>query len=287
MRTKLIAISVVSFGAGCTNNEPQYVNCATMGPAAMDSCKFTAGEDDGTGNLSRAGVLHVPIKPEADWSVDDRARRAKLQMDVDPSGAVAVPVYRLEHYDLSVEWIVRNLDATNEGTFRINLDGANEEFAYDPSMIMVGDPARDPPPPPLAGNIPTKIPAGGTLSGVFREDQLREAAIDLDQITRGNVNMFAAMLTVQKQAEQFQPVTPLDTTTDPPTGGVPTGPAIPRAAWRQLVRIDVNFNPDRPMEIEFALRVREHIEVVHDKGLNAPAGELMIIDPPYYQASLP
>lgn len=282
---KVIILSV-GFVAACGNNEPQYVSCAAMGAAPMDTCTVVAGEDDGTGNLSRAGVIHVPVKPEGDWKADDRAARARLQMQVDPTGAIAVPVYRLEHYDLSVEWIVHNLEAS-EGTFRVNLDGANEELAYDPSMIMLGDPARDPPPPPLAGNIPTKIGPMASVTGVFREDQLREAAIDLDQITRGNINMFAALLTVQKQADQFQPVTALDTTTDPPTGGVPTGPAIPRAAWRQLIRIDINFNPDHRMQIDYALRLREHTDVVHEEGLNAPAGQLMIIDPPYYQASLP
>jgi hypothetical protein len=279
---KLIVIGLVT---ACGNNEPQYVHCAPMGAAATDICSFVAGEDDGTGVTSRAGVLHVPVKPEADWDAKDRARRGELQMQVDVTGAVAVPVYRLEHYDLSVEWIVRNLTAS-EGTFRIHLNGANEEFAYDPSMIMVAD-DEDPPPPPLAGDIPTRIGPMASMSGVFREDQLREAAIDLDQITRGNVNMFAAMLTINKTADSFQPVTPLDTTTDPPTGGVPTGPEIPEAAWRQLIRIDITFDPDRRMELEYSLRLREQTDVVHEEGLNAPAGELMIIDPPYYQASLP
>ena len=279
---KLFIIMLV----GCGNNEPQYVQCAPMGTAApLDVCTLIAGEDDGTGNLSRSAALHVPVKPEADWAADDRARQDELQMAIDATGAVVVPVFRLEHYDLSVEWIVTNLSAS-DGTFRINLNGANEEFAYDPSMIVLAD-DEDPPPPPLSGDIPTKIGPNARLSGVFREDQLREAAIDLDQITRGNMNPFRAMLTISKQAEEFQPVTPIDVTTDPPTGGDPTGPAIPAAAWRQLIRIDINFNPDRRMQIEYSLRLREHTEVIHEEGLNAPRAELEIIDPPYYQASLP
>ncbi len=278
----LIGLGLVT---ACGNNEPQYVHCAPMGAAPTDTCSFQAGTDDGTGITLRSGFLHVPVRPEAQWNAKDRARRAELQMEVDPTGAVVVPVYRLEHYSLSVEWVVRNL-SPSEGTFRIGLNGGNEEFAYDPSMIMLAD-DDDPPPPSLAGDIPTKIGPMATMSGVFREDQLREAAIDLDQITRGNVNMFAAVLTINKQADSFQPVTPLDVTTDPPTGGEPTGPEIVEAAWRQLIRVDVIFDPDRLMEIEYSLRLREHIEVVHEEGLNAPAAELEIIDPPYYQASLP
>jgi hypothetical protein len=285
MRKLMLCTVLVVGNAGCSNNEPQYVQCAPMGAAMLDVCRFTAGEDDGMGNTARGGSLHVPIMPEADWKAEDRARRMELQMEVDATGAIVVPVFRLEHYDLSVEWIVRNLTDT-EGTFEIGLNGANEEFAYDPSMIMLGD-ERDPPAPSLSGDIPTRVPGNGSVSGVFREDQMREAAIDLDQITRGNINMFAAVLTINKQADAFQPVTPLDVTTDPPTGGEPTGPAVPAAAWRQFVRIDILFDANRLMEIEYSLRLREHTEIIHEEGLNAPAAELQLIDPPYYQASLP
>lgn len=284
---RLALVTLVTV-VGCTNNEPQYVECAPMGPAATDVCKLQAGMDDGMGGLSTAtGSLHVPLLPEARWKASDRERRTSLQADVDKitGGGVDVGVYRLEHYDLSVEWFVRNL-ATTPGQFRIDLNGANEAFAYDPSMFVVAD-DEDPPPPPLAGNIPIDIAAQATMTGVFREDQLREAAIDLDQITRGNVNAFAAMLTINKQDDEFQPVTPLDTTTDPPTGGDPVGPPVPREAWRNIIRVDVTFRPNVPMEIEYALRLREHTDIVPDKGLNAAAEDLYLMDPPAYTASLP
>jgi hypothetical protein len=204
-------------------------------------------------------------------------------MEVDPSGAVAVPIYRLEHYELSVEWRVTN-NADAPGTFRVDLDGANEEVTYDPAAIMVAD-DEDPPAPPLAGDIPIDIGPGASIDGVFREDQLREAAIDLDQITRGNVNPFAAVLTTSKTATSFQPVTPYDPLTE--TGGEPDGPEVPAAAFRQLVRVDIRFRPDRDMVLEYTLRIREHTDVIHEEGLNAPAGELDLRDPPVYAASLP
>jgi hypothetical protein len=259
-----------------------------MGPAPMDSCRFVAGEDDGTGNTARAGQLHIPVMPEADWDAIDQARRIELQDTMDRTNAgVVVPVVRLEHYAISVEWIVRNLE-NMDGTFRVDLNGANEEFAYDNSMVMRAD-DEDPPPPPLAGDIPTKIGPMGTVSGVFREDQLVEAAIDLDQITRANVNPFAAMLTINKNddviAEQYP--TTYDPATGETTGGGPTGLEIPKDAWRQIVRIDINFRPDRRMEIEFAVRLRVHTPVIHDEGLNAPNGEIQVYDPPYFAATIP
>ena len=65
--------------------------------------------------------------------------------------------------------------------------------------MIVLDPGDDeaPPTPRPRGRHPDRHRgATATVSGVFREDQLLEAAIDLDQITRGNVNPFAATLTI-------------------------------------------------------------------------------------------
>lgn len=280
---KLVFSVVVA--AGCANplNQPQYVTCPAMpGAAPMDRCVLTA-VDDGQGGFVDRASIHVPVMPEGMWRADDRQRRAQLQQEM-PDPAIEVPVFRLEHYALAVEWVARNLDGA-AGEFRVALDGGNEVFAYDPSMIVL-DPSDDeaPPPPSLAGNIPLDIGPDGQVSGVFREDQLEEAAIDLDQISRGEVNPFNATLSVNRSSDEFQPLTPA--TIDPATGdvvpGVPTGPAVPRAAFRQLVRLDVTFRADRAMELELSVRVREHVDVVHEEGLSAPAAELSIIDPPIY-----
>lgn len=271
---KLILIGL----AACTNptNHPQYVVCPTTG---TDVCRLEGGVDDGMGGLTEArGSVHIPIKPEADWKASERDRRTELQAMVDP--AIEVPVYRLEHYDISVEWTVENL-SDSESEFRVDLNGANEAFAYDPSLLVL-DPTDDeaPPSPPLAGDIPIDIGPRATISGTFREDQLAEAAIDLDQISRGNINPFRATLTTSRHDDSFQPVTPYDYVTM--TGGEPTGPAIPRIAWRQLVRIDIVFKPQAHMTIDYTVRVREHADVIHEEGLHAPPDELEILDPAPY-----
>lgn len=265
--------------AACTNptNEPQYVTCPDMG---TDLCTLEAGIDDGMGGVTTEvkGSVHIPVKPEADWKITDRQRRTELQEQVDP--AIEVPIYRLEHYDISVDWTVTNLtDQTSQ--FRVDLNGANEGFTYDPSMIIL-DPTDDeaPPTPPLAGNIPIDIGPNAVVSGTFREDQLVEAAIDLDQVSRGNINPFRATLTTSRHDDSFQPVTPYDYVNM--TGGEPTGPAVPSVAWRQLVRIDIVFKPLAHMKIDYTVRVREHTDVIHEEGLNAPADELEILDPAPY-----
>ncbi len=265
--------------AACTNptNDPQYVTCPAMG---MDVCTLEAGVDDGMGGVTAEakGSIHIPVKPEADWKLADRQRRTELQETVD--AAIEVPIYRLEHYDISVEWTVTNL-TDQPSQFRVDLNGANEAFTYDPSLIII-DPTDDeaPPTPPLTGNIPIDIGPKAVVSGTFREDQLAEAAIDLDQISRGNINPFRATLTTSRRDDSFQPITPYDYVTM--TGGEATGPAVPSIAWRQLVRIDVVFKPLAHMKIDYAVRVREHTDVIHDEGLNAPAGELEILDPAPY-----
>ena len=91
MRRTLVASALLA--AGCTNptNQPQYVQCAPMGAAPTDVCRITAAPD-ADGNLVGLGSLHVPVKPEADWDASDRRRRIELQMEVDESGAVVVPI---------------------------------------------------------------------------------------------------------------------------------------------------------------------------------------------------
>jgi hypothetical protein len=251
---------------GCAN-DPMYVPSPT---------NIEAGQDNGSGGVTQgSGSIHVPIKPE---SKDDTALRMQIQKSVDPTGAIEVPKYRVDEFDLSVEWTVKNLDGM-PGQFKIQMNGANEKFTYDPTLIVLNPGDNEAPPTPgLQGDIPTDIPANGEVSGTFREDQLLEAAIDLDQISRANVNPFAAMLTVNKNDASIQPMTPL-------MPGVmnyvqtPMGPPIPRAAFRQLVRIDLVFKPDRHMVLDYVLRVRPHRDVINDMGLDAPANQLMLINP--------
>jgi hypothetical protein len=251
---------------GCAN-DPMYVPSPT---------NIEAGQDDGMGGVTQgSGSIHVPLKPE---SKDDAALRMEIQKQVDSSGTIVVPTYRVDEYDLSLEWTVKNLDGM-PGQFKIQLNGANEMFSYDPTLIVL-DPGDDeaPPTPGLSGDIPIDIAANGEVSGTFREDQLLEAAIDLDQISRGNVNPFAAMLTVNKNDPSFQPLSPMM----PAVMNymqTPVGDPIPRAAFRALVRIDLVFKPDRHMVLDYVLRVRPHRDVINDMGLDAPANQLMLYDP--------
>ena len=283
MKMRILAIIAMSAGA-CANN-PQYVQCGTGD--MMDTCLLDSmnGSAVGTGDnvvMEVTGSLHVPVMPpDADLQKATTALQKTMPDDV------MVPVYRLDMYDVSVEWTLKNLD-DKPTSARVALNAANEDFAWNPALIM---PASDesPPAPSLGGDIPFDVPPNAEIDGEFTEDNLLEAAIDLDQITRGNINMYAATLTVNKNDPSFQPLSavqmPPAGSIDPPPQTV-MGSAVPRAAFRQIVRVDVTLKPadsDVHLTLSFDVRLRPHIaNVVDSMGMNAPAGQLMIIDPPAF-----
>jgi hypothetical protein len=279
----VMAMAAGTCAAGCAN-DPQYVDCGSGD--TMDSCLLDTQAAGSGGSVS--GSLHVPVKPpDSDLMKTTTALQATMPTDV------TVPIYRIDQYDLSVEYVLKNLDAMPTSA-AIALNGANEAFAWQPSLIM---PASDesPPPPSLSGNIPMSIGANAEIDGEFTEDNLLEAAIDLDQITRGNINMYAATLIVNKNDQSFQPmsaVQPPPPDSDDPPAQTPVGSAVPRSAFRQIVRVDLTLIPDDPsihLTLSFSLRLRPHIDnVIHDMGMNAPAGQITIFDPaPFVPAYTP
>lgn len=241
-------------------NDPMYIEA----PMTMD------GGTPDAANMNRPAEakasLQLPIKTE---TAADMAKRMAL---ADQLG-IMVPYVRVGDLELDVEWTIKNLDLKNPGQALIELNGANEYFAFDPTMVVL-DPGDDeaPPTPGLAGDIPIDVPAGGQVSGLFTEDQLREASVDLDQITRGNINPFRAVLTVSKNAASFQPLTapqPPAMRGQPPPAQDPMGPPIPRSAFAEMVRIDLVFKPDRHMTLDFNVRVRDLRGIMHPLLLDA------------------
>jgi hypothetical protein len=281
MRISILASIAMSIGA-CAN-DPQYVQCGTSD--MMDTCLLDSmnGSAVGAGNnvqIEVTGSLHIPVMPP-----DANLQKATTALQTTMPADVMVPVYRLDMYDVSVEWTLKNLDAKPTSA-RVALNAANEDFAWDPAMIVPASP-ESPPAPSLGGDIPFDVPANAEIDGEFTEDNLLEAAIDLDQITRGNINMYAATLNVNKNDPSFQPLSAVQA---PPPGSIDPPPqnamgsAVPRAAFRQIVRVDVTLKPTDAgvhLTLSFDVRLRPHIaNVVDAMGMNAPTGELMIIDPP-------
>jgi hypothetical protein len=248
-------------------NDPLYI----PGPMAIE-----AGMPDAMGQPTPGKAsVQLPIKTE---TASDKTKRDALAAKLAP---IEVPYVRVGDLEIEVEYTIRNPDK-KQGKAIVELNGANEYFAYDPSTIRLAPDDEDAPETPgLAGDIPIDIPAGGEVSGILTEDDVREAAIDLDQITRGHFNPFRATLTVSKNAKDFQPMTEL-------MPGVenymqmPDGPAIPREAFAGLTRIDIVFKPDRPMTLEYNIRIRDERGLLHKLLLTAQTekpGELQTFAP--------
>ncbi len=261
--TMLMSLGLVStLGLGCAN-DPVYL----PSPTTIDAGEMM----DMEGNiLPGLGALIIPVKRETTADAADRAKRQATM----PAG-VELPYIQVDDLAISVEWTIKNL-TDKPGNATVQLNGANQFFRYDPSMILLSTDNEAPPPPGLDGDRPLEIPANGSLSGLFTEDNLREAAIDLDQITRGNVNPFRATLTISKNIDMFAQLEPLMFDKDgEPLPQATTGIVFPREAIPALLEADLVFKPDRHMTLEYTVRVRDiRGDMLPDKLLSAPMDQL-------------
>jgi hypothetical protein len=201
----------------------------------------------------------LPIRFE---TMEEQMERAARMAEL---GGVDVPIVGLGDLDIAIEWTIKNLSDT-EAEARILINGANELFEYDP-MVFVIDPDEDEPPPPLLGNVPITVPAQGTVSGVFREDQVREAAVDLELITRDDLNPFAALLQYHDDVRELSDA---------------MNRTVPLDAFGHLVRYDFIFRGNQHLVLEYEIRVRDEADILHELLLEAPMSEQITFTPMPY-----
>ena len=272
MRASIFALITLGL-VGCAN-DPEYIPA----PAAIDA---GAADPANPGKLTEGKQsLTLPFKKE---SAADQKTRAALAKTLAP---IQVPYVKVGDIEVELQWTIENLDPKTDGTASVALNGANEFFSYDPTIINL-DPNDDeaPPTPDLADPAPIPVPAGTSVSGLFTEDQMREASIDLDEITRGNISPFRATLTVSKNASQFQPLSapiiPTDPNTPPPPQ-TPVGKPIPREAFAYMTRIDLVFKPTTHMKLTYNVRVRDLRGIMDDLLLAAKPADLAAFTPMLY-----
>ncbi|MBK9031715.1 MAG: hypothetical protein IPL61_10390 [Myxococcales bacterium] len=252
MRALACTSLVAALAASACASDPQYI----PGPAAIEVGVDTGDPTMPPSTVATASVT-LPIKPETMPAMLERqARETEL--------GIELAYVRLGDLDVSIEWTVKNL-AMAEAGVKVKIDGGNQFFYYVPLNFVI-DPDEDETPPSLAGGIPMRVPAGGTLSGVVREDQLREASLDLEAISRGMVNPFAAMFNINE---------------DDPTvlvAGVP----VPQDAVSQMIRYDISVEADQHVVLEYTLRVRDQRGILHEQLLAAPATDIVTFTPAEY-----
>jgi hypothetical protein len=255
---------------GCTN-DPIYI------PPGVDGPRLEGGLEmdmEGERVAAKTSVV-LPINTETMDDIEDReALQATMPADV------VVPYIKVGDLEVSVEWTIRNLtDDDGQATMQIN--GANQFYEYDPELVVLSEDDEAPPTPGLTGDVPIDIPANGMVSGLFTEDDMREAAIDLDQITRGRINPFRARFTIAKNDREFSQLAEI--MFDEDGEALPqeaTGVVFPREAFAGMLRLDLVFDPDRHMVLEYQVRVRDvRGEMINMLFFDAPADELQYTDP--------
>ena len=269
--TSTLAFVVCAAGFGACADDPRYMD---------PNQNLEVGADPTMMGMPATGSMTLPIRLP---NMKDMQEAAALQAQY-PN--IMIPYVRVGDFAMDVEWTVKNLSNT-DGVAFVDMNGANEFFEYVPANFVNPLDPEAPPAPPLVGHVPTHVPANGEVSGVFREDQLREASVDLDMITRANISPFKAILE-QGDADQpsFQPQTLIDPTM-PMLGYKPTGDAIPAAAYAQIIRVDMVFTADQHMVMEYSVRVRDYRGLLHPMLLQAPAGELQAFAPANYMPLVP
>ncbi len=238
-RTLGLGLGLVAMAAGACSgaNDPVYLDPM---PKALE---FVPGQMMQAGPAFASIVVPVHVE-----TTDEMNARIALAMTL---GLMPdqVPRVKKGDRDLEIEYTVKNLDAT-PGFATVTAIGANQYWRYNPLLFVPPSPPgaeKPPPPPPLVGGIPIMVPANGQVSAVFREDELAEAAQDLDAITRAGVVPEHALLTRWDS--------------DDITGGMGGElPMIPGAAVAGILQLDVAFTADTHMVMEYVLRVRDHTD---------------------------
>jgi hypothetical protein len=174
-------------------------------------------------------------------------------------------------FDIEIEYSVKNLD-TQKLTAFVYLDGGNEFGDYQPNKyINPNDPNQQTPPPHLVSSEPYMVEVGATVTGVFREDEETEAALDLEAITRypsnGNLAGTPFMVILNRSN-----VSSLGRDSVPPNDITPAH-----------VRYQLTVAADGHAVLDYTVRVRDHngklakptdmnLYVPTDAMLTPPAG---------------
>src|SRR6185437_11244516 len=152
-----------------------------------------------------------------------------------------VPWIQRDHVHIEMVYEIVNEDTT-DGTWNIDVDGANEYTKYDENIVAMtlGMGNNDPPQYiPLIPVTKQLLPAGQTVSGTVREDDFDEAELDLDAIGRWMAPFNAVLI----NNSQVNPVG---------LSMVPANAVIPA-----LIEIDVSFSADAAMKCDYDIRVRD------------------------------
>ncbi|HZS36500.1 MAG TPA: hypothetical protein VFF06_06730 [Polyangia bacterium] len=231
MRARLWLLGVV---AACGCNNPTYLSerrPLETKPAAM-----------GGGFQADLDLYVLPVRRP------NGAERQAMQAETTKLGLMMpVPWAGTRDFDIEIEWSLKNLD-TMPVHANFQLNGGNEFGDYVPSLYI--DPTANPedqtPPPPLLAGSPIDLAAGEVREGVLREDDLKEAALNLEAITRypDPAGVLATPFMVIEHSSQLSPIG---------RASVPKNDVTPA-----MVRYAFSLTADGHVAFDYTVRVRDY-----------------------------
>lgn len=165
------SVLFLSLALGACDNTPTYMK----GSRSLETTTDDQGESMGDQEL-----FVLPIR---------RPTAAEMQKLAEQQAALGLeqPLPWVTRDDLGLElrFSVKNLEDRTVTAF-VKLDGGSEFGDYQPSLYVdLSVPPQDRiTPPSLSGGTPIVLGPNQSTDGIFREDQIYEAAIDLEAIVR-------------------------------------------------------------------------------------------------------
>jgi hypothetical protein len=233
-----LPVLIAGVGAGwggCGINEPTYFPGTIL-------------QVDGTGTGAKGTV---PLR----FRAPNDAERMELQTLTDQLG-YDVPSLREDRVHVEVRYTIRNL-GDREGMFSLFVDGASEFTRFDfdavgAAFMTANEDA------PLLGLIqisnPPILGPGQVYQGTVREDDFREASLDLHAMGKFMAPFVQVLINRSEVNDIGLEMTP--PRMDPPREWI-----LP-ALWE----ITLRFNADQPMSCQFLVRVRDDAHRLWEDG---------------------
>ncbi len=259
----LLSLSLLSVSFGCQSlNAPLYFKGDTITADTADT------------PLASGGLSLRFRNPTNAEQKDLDAQTASTDYGGD------VPWISADKIHLELTYRVTNTSATTEAKFNIMVDGASQYAKYDSKTAAAALQQGNNDAPtylPLMKSVPMILAPNASYTGLLREDDFREAELDLDALGRWNDadgKTFAAVLL--NRSDVYPPGTqPLGMALVPgfrvAMGGVGVDPA--RLVVPAFVEVDVNLlvdktdnaTDDATLTCEYLLRVRDDDDrLLHD-----------------------
>lgn len=239
---------------GCQTNDPVYIPAAmnievqVQGDGQQPGAAMMGAGGAGAGTPSFGAKGTIALRLRTSTAAEDRDRQALQQKLGYP---VPLPQVREDRFHVEVRYTVTNLAAA-AGTFTLHVDGANEFTRYDEGAVAAAFTAakEDAQFFGLIEPTPQMLGPGEVYQGIVREDDLHEAALDLDAMGRFMAPFQAVILNRSE-------VNPIG------LGMLPAGFVRP-ALWEITLQVAATAR----MSCQFLVRVRDDDNRLWSSGAN-------------------